>query len=704
MRDKVRTIECGLVLLMVGLTTAGCQAPPQTKRTSLVETIHGVQVADPYRWLEEDEKPQVQAWLAAQRRYARSFLDADPHRPHLEKRLTELLTYTQISRPGVYKTRYLFSKREGNQNQAVIYARDGSHTAPPRPILDPNTWSEDGTVALDWMQATPDASLIAYGKSEGGSEKSTLYVLDVASGRHLDDVIPHTRYSSIAWDPDHKGFLYTRYPEPGTVSEGDENYHKKLYYHRLGDNWRNDPPVIGDLRTKEEMLNVSLTSDSRYVTLGRTVDWAKNDLYIRPAGSSEPFRPIVEGQDGLTGGDTYDGMLYLKTSVGAPRYRIVRAPVEQPGPEHWTDVIPQQRGVIEGFSIIGGKLFVTLSEDVHSRLLMYSLDGILLKEFDLPTLGSAGGVNGEPDGDEMFFSFQSFVYPPTNYRYQISTDTLETLEQAEVDADFTQFRTEQVWYTSKDGTQVPMFIISRKDLERNGDNPTLLYGYGGFDVSITPGFSTRQVPWLEAGGVFAIANIRGGGEFGKEWHEAGRLEKKQNVYDDFIAAAETLVRLRYTRPQRLAIMGGSNGGLLVGACLVQRPDLFQAVVCAVPLLDMVRYHQFAIARLWIPEYGTAEDPEQFQWLYAYSPYHHVKDGVDYPSVLLTTGASDSRVQPMHAFKMTAALQHATSGKRPILLRVEEKAGHGQGKPLAKRIEEAVDTWAYLMTQLGVPAE
>jgi len=704
MCSNVRRVDRISVLLVTGLVTAGCQTAPQTKRLDVVETIHGVQVADPYRWLENEDDPEVDAWLAAQHRYARTFLDAAPHRPHLEKRLTELLTYTQISRPAVYQTRYLFRKREGNQNQAVVFVRDGSHTSPARPILDPNTWSEDGTVALDWMRPTPDASLIAYGKSEGGSEKSTLYVLDVVTGRHLDDVIPHTRYSSIAWDPDYKGFLYTRYPEPGTVPEGDENYYKKLYHHRLGDNWRNDPLVIGDLRTKEEMLSVSLTSDRRYVLLGRTVDWAKNDLYIRPAGSRESFRPIVEGQDGLTGGDTYDGMLYLKTNVEAPRYRIVRAPVDEPGPDNWVDVIPQQRGVIESSSIIGGRLFVMVSEDVHSRLLMYSLDGRLLKEFDLPTLGTAGGVNGEPDGDEMFFSFQSFAYPPTNFRYQISTDTLDVLEQAEVNADFTQFQTEQVWYTSRDGTQVPMFIISRKDLERNGDNPTLLYGYGGFDASMTPGFSTRQIPWLEAGGVYVIANIRGGGEFGKEWHEAGRLEKKQNVYDDFIAAAETLIRLGYTRPERLAIMGGSNGGLLVGACLVQRPELFQAVVCAVPLLDMVRYHHFAIARLWIPEYGSAEDPEQFRWLYASSPYHHVKDGVDYPSVLLTTGASDSRVQPMHAFKMAAALQHATGSKRPILLRVEEKAGHGQGKPLSKRIEEAVDTWAYLMTQLGVPAK
>lgn len=691
------------IVLTLGMAspaaTAG-HAPPETKRMDVVEEIHGVKVADPYRWLEQEEDPQVVAWLEHQDRYARQHLDHCPYRDALDTRFRELLQATQASRPGVYKNRYLFSKREGAQNHAIVYVREGSHKAPAKPVIDPNRWSPDGTVALDWLQPTPDASLIAYGKSASGSEKSTLYVLDVASGEHLPDVIPFTRYSSIAWDPDMKGFLYTRYPEPGAVAEGDENYYRKLYHHRLGDSWRDDRLVVGDLVQKEEILNVSATSDDRFVMLSRTVDWARNDLYFRPLGSDEPFRTITKGLDGQINGDTYKDKLFLLTNVGAPRYRIVVTAIANPTPEHWQDLIPQQSGVIKDLHISGDRLFVTMMRDVHSALKIYDLNGKLQGDIPLPTLGTVGSLSGEPDGDEVFFSFQSFAYPPSNFRYDIPAGRLELIEQMDVKADLDAIETRQVWYKSKDGTKVPMFIVCNKHLKLNGENPTVLYGYGGFDISLEPYFDRSIIPWVDAGGVYAVANIRGGGEFGKAWHEAGRLEKKQNVFDDFIGAAEALIAMKYTNQKRLGILGGSNGGLLVGACMVQRPELFQAVVCEVPLLDMIRYHNFAIARLWIPEYGSAEGPEQFKWLYAYSPYHHVKKGVDYPATLLGTGASDSRVQPMHAFKMAAALQNATSGDRPILLRVERKAGHGQGKPLSKRIEEQTDTWSFLMTQLG----
>ena len=683
------------------LTVAGCNAPPATERVEVVDEIHGVKVTDPYRWLEDENDPRVAAWLDRQREYTRRILDRDPRREALKQRFADLLSFTSISRPAVYRQRYLFSKREGAQNQAVIYVREGSHRAPARAILDPNTWSPDGTVALDWMYPTPDASLIAYGRSRSGDEKSTLYVLDVATGKLLADEIPYTRHCSLAWDPDLKGFLYSRYPEPGTVPPGDENYYHKVFHHRLGDDWHNDPLVVGDLVQKEETIDVDATSDNRYVMLQRSVDWAKNDLYLRPLGSDGPFTPVAVGLDGQVSGDTYQGRLFLQTNIGAPRSRIVVADVENPAPDHWKDVVPQQKGVIEGFRIVGGRLFVGISEDVHSRLAVYDLDGTFRGDIELPTLGTVGGVNGEPDGDEMFFSFESFAYPPTNYRYDVRAGRLDVLEQIEVKADLSPYDTRQEWYTSKDGTRIPMFLIARKEVALDGNNPTVLYGYGGFDISLVPRFDSRIIPWLEAGGVYAIANLRGGGEFGRAWHQAGRLEKKQNVFDDFIAAGEALVAMKYTNPRRLAIYGGSNGGLLVGACLVQRPDLFGAAVSAVPLLDMVRYHRFAIARLWIPEYGTAENPEQFRWLYAYSPYHHVRDGADYPATLLMTGASDSRVQPMHAFKMAAALQHATAGNRPILLRVEEKAGHGQGKPLSQRIEEQADIWTFLMAQFNV---
>ncbi|MHC4067554.1 MAG: prolyl oligopeptidase family serine peptidase, partial [Planctomycetota bacterium] len=489
--------------------------------------------------------------------------------------------------------------------------------------------------------------------------------------------------------------------EPGTVPTGDEHYYRKVFHHHLGSDWRKDPVVVGDLVKKEESIGVSLTSDHRYVLLSRSVDWGKNDLYFRRAGSDQPFKPIAVGLGSSVSADTYADKLVILTDAGAPRFRIATATIDQPGPEHWQDVVSQQKGVLKDFSIVGGRLLVTVIEDVHSRLFVHDLQGRLIEEVELPGLGTVSDVSGEPDGDEAFFGFESFAYPPANFRYETDTGRLEKLEQVQLDLDLSRYQTRQVWYESKDGTRVPMFVTHVTAIKLDGDNPTVLYGYGGFNIGRYPKFDSRIIPWLDAGGVYVVANIRGGSEFGRQWHEAGRREKKQNVFDDFISAARKLIELRYTNPKRLAIYGGSNGGLLVGACMTQHPELFQAVVCTVPLLDMVRYHDFQIARYWISEYGCAEDPEQFKWLYAYSPYHHVRMGVDYPATLLMTAESDSRVQPMHAYKMAAALQAVSSGTRPILLRVEAKAGHGAGKPLGKRIEEQADLWTFLMWQLGM---
>ncbi len=701
----------GFAVVLGGSPVARSETPPPTVVREVVEQIHGVEVRDPYRWLENEIDPEVQTWLGSQRAYCGARLNGFAAREVLARRFRELYGVDRVYAPSVYGKRYIFGRHEGGKNHVAYYVREGSHAAPPRLILDPNTWSPDGTVALDWMHAAPDGSLIAYGQSAGGTEKSTLRILDVASGKQLPDQIPHTRYCDLVWEPDLKGFLYTRYPEPGSVPPGDENYHRKLYHHRLGDDWHNDGLVLGDLVQKEELLAVSDTSDHRFIMLSRSVDWAKNDLYLRPAGSDGPFVAVAVGRDGLTGADACGEHLYIRTNVGAPRYRIVKAPIATPAPEHWQDVIPEQKGVIQSFAVIGGRLLVSVSEDVHSRMLVYDLNGKPVEEVKLPALGTlldagAGSdegqvFTGEPAGDEAFFSFESFAHPPANYRYQISTGQVEKLEQMEIDLELDRYTTEQVWFNSKDGTRVPMFVTHLTGLDRDGDNPTVLYGYGGFDISLAPRFDRRIIPWLDAGGVYVVANIRGGGEFGREWHQSARLGNRQKAFDDFIAAAEKLIELRYTNRQRLAIYGGSNGGLLVGACLTQRPDLYQAVVCAVPLLDMVRYHGFQIARLWIPEFGSAEDAEQFRWLYAYSPYHRVKKGVDYPATLLLTAEGDSRVQTMHAYKMAAALQAATAGDRPILLRVEEKAGHGAGKPLDLRIAEQVDIWTFLMWQLGL---
>ncbi|MCP4250140.1 MAG: S9 family peptidase [bacterium] len=693
-----------MVTLVTGSVLAG-DAPtaPATRRADVVDQIHGSAVADPYRWLESEAQPEVQTWLADQRTYAQKMLGGFKQRQDLARRFKKLFSVTKLSCPVVYGDRYLFTKHEGLANHAVHFVREGSHQGQAKAIIDPNGWSDDGTVALDWKHPTPDASLIAYGRSASGSEKSTLYVLDVATGKHLPDQIPHTRYCSLAWDPDGRGFIYTRYPEPGTVPTGEENYHRKLYHHRLGSDWRDDRLVIGDLAQKEELLDVAESSDHKYVFLSRTVDWAKNDLYFHPLGSDESFKPIAVGLDGQVSADVLGDRLFILTNVGAARYRLATAPIARPTPEHWKDVIPEQKGVIKAFEIVGGKIVVAMVEDVHSRLLVYEPDGRLVDEIALPTMGTVGTVNSQPDRPELFFSFQSFAHPPSNFRYDLAGKKLEMFEQTEAGIDLSQYEAQQVWYKSKDGTRVPMFVVHRKGLKRDGNNPTVLYGYGGFDIGLYPRFDVRKIPWLDAGGVYVIANLRGGGEFGKSWHEAGRLGKKQNVFDDYVAAAEELIKLGYTSSKRLAIFGGSNGGLLVGAAMTQRPDLFRAVVCAVPLLDMIRYHNFQIARLWIPEYGSAEDAEQFKWLYAYSPYHRVQAGVTYPSTLLMTAESDSRVEPMHAYKMAAALQAANADRpdRPILLRVEAKAGHGAGMPLSKRIDEQVDLWTYLLWQLQV---
>ncbi len=678
--------------------------PPAAKMVDHVDDYHGVKIHDPYHWLENDEDPAVIEWLDAEAKFTREQLNRLPQRAAVKKRLETLYSAPSISAPSVVKDRYFFRRREGSQNHAVLYVRDGSYKAVPRVLIDPNTFSADGTIALDWTSISPDARLIAYGKSSSGDEKSTLYIKDVATGKHLGDEIPGTRYASIAWLADGKSFYYTRYPIAGTVPTGDENYNRKVYYHKLGDDWRNDRLVIGDLATKEEMVNPYTNSTDHWMFLSRSVDWSKNDLYLRPITSTKSFRPIAVGLDAQVSADLVYDTLFIRTDLGASRYRIVTVDPADPAPEHWKTLIPEQKGVITSFSVIDHKIIVNLREDAHSRLVVYDLKGNRVNEIKLPTLGTVGGISGEWDDTEIFFSFQSFAYPPSIYRYDLRRDELELIEKTEVDVDVAQFVTTQRWFTSKDGTKVPMFIIHKKGIKLDGDNPTLLYGYGGFDISLTPRFRKGLFVWLERGGVYAVANLRGGGEFGSAWHHAGRLGNKQNVFDDFVAAGEELIKLKYTSKNRLAIYGGSNGGLLVGACLTQRPDLYRAVVCAVPLLDMLRYQNFKIARLWIPEYGSSDDPTQFKWLRAYSPYHNVKDGVDYPATLITTGDSDSRVAPLHAWKMTARLQAATSGDRPILMRMESKAGHGAGKPLSKVIGAEVDRWVFLMHELGMTSE
>jgi prolyl oligopeptidase len=678
--------------------------PPETRAQEVIDSLHGVEIRDPYRWLEDGTREEVHRWVDAQNRYTRALLDPRPGRSALRERLTGLLRIGTIGAPEIRGARYFHTRREGEVNQPILYVRDGV-AGKDRVLVDPNRLSPDGTAALDWWYPSEDGALLAYGISTSGDEKSTLRVLEVAGGRARADVIPRTRYCSLAWLPDGSGFYYTRYPAPGEVPPGQENYNNHVFFHRLGDDPVKDPKVFGEGRRPEEMFEIHLSPDGRYLVIQAAEGWARSDLYVKDLKpGATGLITIAEGQDAIFSGEVVGETLYLLTNQEAPRYRLFAVELGRPRRDAWKLLIPESDSVLSQAAVVGGQIIALSMKDASSRLTVADHDGRKIRSLDLPALGTIERVTGRHDGHEAFFSFSSFTLPPAVYRYDVESGATALWERVEAAVDLSAFEVKQVFYPSKDGTKVSMFLVHRRGLKLDGTNPTLLYGYGGFNISMTPEFSRSIILWLERGGVFAQPNLRGGGEYGEAWHRAGMLDRKQNVFDDFIAAAEWLIRSRYTRPDRLAIKGGSNGGLLVGAALTQRPDLFRAVVCDVPLLDMLRYQNFQIARLWIPEYGSADSADQFQWLYKYSPYHHVTPRTPYPAVLIATAESDSRVDPMHARKMTASLQAATASARPILLRTETKAGHGAGKPLSKLIDEATDDWSFLFWQLGLEPE
>ncbi|MBU0718197.1 MAG: prolyl oligopeptidase family serine peptidase [Planctomycetes bacterium] len=685
---------------------------PPVRRGDTVDVLHGVEVADPYRWLEDEESNETQAWVEAQNTLTHTTLGRFAElQGQIAAELEAVYGVDSASNLFPHKGRYFFMRRSGLENHSKLYVCDKDYRAEPRVALDPNTFSEDGTVAMDWWFPSPDGSLIAYGKSSGGSEKSTLHIRDVKAGTNLPDAIPFTQYCSVAWNASGTGFYYNRSPDPATVPPGEENFHMRVYYHIVGSDYQQDRYVWGKGRPIDEEPRPYSSSDHKYVLLNFFRDPAKNDLYFGLADSTRPLRPVAVGLEAITTGDVVDGRLILRTNYDAPRYRICTAPVDNPTPEHWQELIPEQKGVVDDFAIVDGKLVVHLSEDVHSRLLVYDLSGKFIEEVPLPGVGTVTsyvpGVgtitsfSGSMDGPGLFFSFSSWVVPTATYRYDLRTHELVKLFETTCPIDLSKYETKQIWFASKDGTRVPMFVVAGKDVKLDGNNPTLLYGYGGFNSSFFPFYRPRIIPFLERGGVWVLANIRGGGELGQDWHDGGRREHKQNCFDDFYAAGEKLIELGYTNPRKLACKGGSNGGLLIGAAITQRPDLFQAALSQVPLMDMLRFHQWGMGAQWVHEYGNPKDPTECQWLRAYSPYHNVRDGVDYPATLIVTAEADNRVDTAHAFKMTARLQEATSGTRPILLRVERKAGHGAGKPLSMKIENQSEDWAFLMWQLGM---
>jgi len=641
--------------------------------------------------------------MEAQGRHTREVLDAAPVRERIRARLSELFTIGAVSAPSVHRGRYFHLRRAGDQQQPVLYVRDGVRGA-DRVLLDPAALSADAATALDWWYPSPDGSLLAYGLSEGGSEKSELRVRDVAAGYDREDVIPWTRAASLAWLPDGSGFYYTRYPEPGSVLQGEENYHRRVFFHPLGTAWRDDPlvfPAEGE-RPPEDWPGVSLSPDGRWLAVQVSRGWTRTDVYLRDRRAADGgFVTVVEGEDALFGVIARNDRLYLLTNLGAPRFRLLAAHPGDPGRAAWREMIPEGPDVLESVAVVGDVIVACWLEDVSSRVTLHDPDGRLLRRIALPEIGSVAGLGGEWDGEEAFFGFSSYTSPPAVHRIALPDGYVEEWARTEAGVDTTRYRTRLVRFASRDGTPVSMFLVDRKDRPADGTGPAVLTGYGGFNVSLTPAFGRSLMLFLEAGGLWAVAHLRGGGEYGEWWHRAGMLGRKQSSFDDFLAAAEWLVREGHAARDRLAILGGSNGGLLVGAALTQRPRLFRAAVAQVPLMDMLRYQEFRIARLWVPEYGDPGDPEAFRWLHAYSPYHRVEPGVAYPAVLLTTGESDSRVDPMHARKMAARLQAATTSGWPVLLRVETRAGHGQGKPLAKIVDEWTDVWTFLFAELGM---
>jgi prolyl oligopeptidase len=684
---------------------------PETRRGVQVDGYHGVNVADPYRWLETDvrESSEVAEWVAAQNKVARAYLDAIPERESIVERLTELWNYERYSPPRQEGGKYFYLKNNGLQNQSVLYVVDG-YDAEGRVLLDPNTWSADGTVAMRTFSASDDGQYLAYARADAGSDWQQIYVMEVDSGEVLEDHLKWVRFTSIDWLKDGSGFYYNRYPEP---EEGEQfqsaALNQMVYFHKLGTKQEEDQLIYRRPDHPDWGFSVTPTEDNKYLVLSisRRTD-PQNQVYVRDlsAAADAPWTELIgdfENQFWFLGNE--ETRFYFLTDLGAPTKRIVSMDIGQPGREHVTEVVPAKTATLDGASILSGRIIAQYLADVLTEVEVYDLAGKPLDDVERPGFGSVDGFTGDQDDTETFYTFTSYNTPVRVYRYDVISGESQLVREPDLKFDPEKFTVEQVFYHSKDGTRVPMTLAYRKDLARDNPQPTLLYGYGGYNIPLTPSFYPDYVAWMEMGGILAVANLRGGGEYGEEWHLAGKLLNKQNVFDDFIAAAEWLIAEGYTSSDKLGIMGGSNGGLLVGAVMVQRPELFGACIPMVGVLDMLRFHQFTAGQFWRDEYGRVENEDEFQVLFAYSPYHNAKPA-EYPPTLIMTADTDDRVVPMHSFKFAAALQHAQQGVSPILLRIETRAGHGGGTPVTKLIEIAADRLAFLAKNLGAtsPAE
>lgn len=694
-RGRIALFTAMLSLALLGLQAVapgGDLQPPKTRAESVKESFGSVEISDPYRWLEDQKAPETRAWIDEQNKYSESFLHALSGRDAIKQRVAELLKVETIGTPTERGGLYFFTKRLANQDLSVLYVRKGAK-GKDEVLLDPHALSADHTTSINLLDVVEDGSLIAYGVRVGGEDEVTVKFLDVATKKELPDVLPRARYQGVAVKNDRSGVFFSRLEKEGP----------RVFFHAMGSDLSKDEKLFGDGYGPEKGLGVGLSDDNHYLLMVVSHGSAatKTEVYARDLASGGPIVPIVNDIEARFSADIAGDTMYLETNWQAANGRVLAVNLKNPARDKWKEVVPAGKSAIQGVSTVGGRLFVRYLENVLPRIRIFDPQGKLQGEITFPSVGSASGLRGEWGKNEAFFTFTSFVTPPTIYRYDVEKGTREVWAKENVPVASDRFEVKQVKYASKDGTLIPMFLVHRKDIRLDGSSPALLTGYGGFNLSETPGFSARAAIWVENGGVYALPNLRGGGEFGEDWHKAGMLAKKQNVFDDFIGAAEWLIKNGYTSPSRLAISGGSNGGLLVGAALTQRPELYAAVVCSYPLLDMVRYQKFLVAGYWVPEYGSGDNPEQFPFIHAYSPYHHVKAGTKYPAVLLITGDSDTRVAPLHARKMTALLQASNGSGKPVLLHYDTKAGHSGGStPVTKRIEELTDELSFLFAETG----
>jgi len=675
---------------------------PKTPKVEQIDNYHGVKVEDSYRWLEDPDSAETKAWVEAQNEVAFEFLEQISERETIKNRLTELWDYEKYGIPFKKGERYFYLKNDGLQNQSVLYTLKQLDEE-PQVLIDPNQFSEDGTVALSGIAISDNGQFLAYGISKSGSDWQEWQVRNIETGEDFSDHLEWIKFSGATWTTDNEGFFYSRYEAPPEGKQLEEaNYYQKLYYHRLGTEQSEDLLIYERPDQKEWMFDADVSEDGKYliISVSQGTDPKNLVFYQDLEDQSGEIKELISEFIGDFRFIENEGSLFwFRTDYEAPKGRLIGIDINQPEPENWQEIIPESQNTLEGVTVLNNQFILDYLQNARSRIQIYSLTGKYIKDIKLPGIGSAGGFYGKREDTETFYAYTSFKTPTRIYRYNFETGESTLFRKPTVDFNPANYETRQVFYRSKDGTQVPMFITHKKGLLLNGNNPTILYAYGGFNIPVTPSFSVSRLVWMEMGGIYAVPNLRGGGEYGEEWHQAGTKLNKQNVFDDFIAAAEWLIQHRYTSSQKLAINGGSNGGLLVGACMTQRPELFGAALPAVGVMDMLRFHKFTIGWAWCSDYGSPENEEEFHALYAYSPLHNLKPGTVYPSTLITTADHDDRVVPAHSFKFAAALQEAHAGDNPVLIRIETKAGHGAGKPTSKRIEEVADQLAFLRAVL-----